>query len=95
MTKNDLVKVVRASYRFGRENGEGRGEKNLNDFLASTIFKDAEKNLQIIIDNNKNLVEALSLLFEPGQDQVYIEVEKALGKRDSKKIQSAFKSVNQ
>jgi len=35
----EMGKLLKAAYRWGRDNGEGRSEKNLNDFMQTSLVK--------------------------------------------------------
>ncbi len=44
MKKEELKKLLYFAYLWGRDNGEGRSEKNFNDFLqTSAISKELDK----------------------------------------------------
>ena len=35
----DLYRILKQAYNFGRDNGSGRSEKNLNDFIEKPEIK--------------------------------------------------------
>jgi hypothetical protein len=35
----DIYKIIKQSYHFGRDNGVGRSDKNLNDFIEKPEIK--------------------------------------------------------
>ncbi len=41
MTKEKLTELLKIAYRWGRDNGEGRSEKNFNDLLDTKAVNEA------------------------------------------------------
>ena len=41
MTKEKLTELLKIAYRWGRDNGEGRSEKNFNDLLNTNAVNEA------------------------------------------------------
>lgn len=39
MSREDIDKLIEAAYRWGRDNGSKRSDKNLNDFKETKIYK--------------------------------------------------------
>jgi hypothetical protein len=60
----DIKKALKAAYHFGRDNGEGRSDKNFNDFLETTIAKEA---LGI---SDEDVAVAESLWDEPPTEEI-------------------------
>lgn len=51
MTKDELMQerfrvALHAAYLWGRDNGEGRSEKNFNDFMVTSLVKEKQKQLK-------------------------------------------------
>lgn len=42
--KNKIEEAIRAAYHWGRDNGEQKSEKNLNDFFETSIAKEVLSN---------------------------------------------------
>jgi hypothetical protein len=41
MTNDKLTELLKIAYRWGRDNGEGRSEKNFNDLLQTEAISQA------------------------------------------------------
>jgi hypothetical protein len=54
----DLYKILKQAYHFGRDNGSGRSEKNLNDFIQKPEIK------QLLIDGVVGQSEQLFALLK-------------------------------
>jgi hypothetical protein len=44
MTNEKLTELLKIAYRWGRDNGEGRSEKNFNDLLDTKAVNEALRN---------------------------------------------------
>lgn len=40
--KEKIIEMLKAAYHWGRDNGEGRSDKNFNDFLNTSIVSNLE-----------------------------------------------------
>jgi hypothetical protein len=54
MTKEQLIELLKISYRWGRDNGEGRSEKNFNDLLATKAVNEALY-IHVIVGSSEQL----------------------------------------
>ena len=46
MTAKEFRAVLRAAYLLGRDNGEGRSDKNFNDFMETSLVKEKIEQLK-------------------------------------------------
>jgi hypothetical protein len=54
MTKEQLIELLRISYRWGRDNGESRSGKNFNDLLNTKAVEEALQ-IHVIVESSKRL----------------------------------------
>jgi tRNA G10 N-methylase Trm11 len=51
--KDKIIEILKQAYLWGRDNGEGRSEKNFNDFLETSTFKDFIDSLYPTLNRDK------------------------------------------
>jgi hypothetical protein len=56
--KDKIIEILKHAYHWGRDNGEGRSEKNFNDFLETSTFKDFIDSISTI--NRDKVMEVLN-----------------------------------
>ena len=60
MTKEKLTQLLKIAYRWGRDNGEGRSEKNFNDLLDTKAVNEALR-IHDVVGQSKQLCPHKSL----------------------------------
>lgn len=54
MTKEKLTELLKIAYRWGRDNGEGRSEKNFNDLLDTKAVNEA-LHIHVVVGRSEQL----------------------------------------
>ena len=87
-----IKSALRAAYCWGRDNGEGRSDKNFNDFL--------EKDSIVELLENSSFSSEVTLMNDPKLGDTYINFEKMNPEKQWQRIDSilhanGFKVVRQ
>jgi hypothetical protein len=56
MTKEKLTELLKIAYRWGRDNGEGRSEKNFNDLLDTKAVNEA-LHIHVVVGQSEQYCE--------------------------------------